>query len=196
MAAPVSVAPSGFGEVARDHLPWLYSLGRRLAGDAAEDLVQECLLKAFRGYDGLRDREALSGWLRQILVNCVRDHYRHEHSGIDEEPSDDLERYSLYRTIAEVDPLPYSDTLHLDFLRSFGIEDVWEVLEQLSPRYRIPLVLVHMEGYSTREVAGMLEVPLGTLLSQLHRGRKLFERELWTYARDRDLLRVAEGGRP
>lgn len=187
-----------FGQVARPHLPWLYSLARRMVGDAdaAEDLVQKALVKAFRGYANLRDLEALPAWLKQILLNCCRDHLRSEARAPDEESIDDLEGYSLYRTLAVEDPLPYSDSLHLDFLSSFGIEDVWAVLARLEPLYRIPLVLVHMEGYSTKETAALLEVPLGTLLSRLHRGRKRFERELWDYAEERDLLRAAQGERP
>jgi RNA polymerase sigma-70 factor, ECF subfamily len=57
--------------------------------------------------------------------------------------------------------------------------------------YRIPLVLVYMEGYLAKEVAGMLDAPLGTVLARLHRGRKLFERQLWDYAEENGLLREA-----
>lgn len=186
------VRPS-FGEAARPHLPWLYSLARRLVGDAAEDLVQKCLMKAFDGYADLRDVQAMPAWLKQILVNCCRDHLRREARFPDEQSIDDLEGYSLYRTLAVEDPLPYSDSLHLDFLSFFGIEDVWAVLERLDPMYRVPLVLVHMEGYTTQEVADALDVPQGTLLSRLHRGRKRFERELWEYAEEHGLLRSGQG---
>jgi RNA polymerase sigma-70 factor (ECF subfamily) len=64
------------------------------------------------------------------------------------------------------------------------------VLAALPDLYRAPLVLVHMEGYHVKEVASMLGTPLGTMLARLHRGRKLFERELWTYAEDHGLLRA------
>jgi RNA polymerase sigma-70 factor (ECF subfamily) len=65
------------------------------------------------------------------------------------------------------------------------------VLLRLPARYRIPLVLVYMDGYLAKEVAGMLDVPLGTVLAQLHRGRKLFEKHLWDYAASFGLLREA-----
>lgn len=192
---PESTGRAGFGEAAEPHLPWLYSLARRLVGDTdtAEDLVQQCLLKAFRAYGDLEDIQAMPAWLKTILVNCCRDHFRAEGRGPQEEPVDDLTGYSLYRTLAVEDPLPYSDSLHLDFLSSFEIEDVWAVLERLDPKYRVPLVLVHMEGYPTKEVAGMLDAPQNTVLSWLHRGRKMFERELWDYAEERGLLRDLEG---
>jgi RNA polymerase sigma-70 factor, ECF subfamily len=187
-----------FGEVARPHLPWLYSLARRLVGDedTAEDLVQRALMKAFGAFDDLRDVDAAPAWLKQILVNCCRDHLRHVARAADEESLDDLDGYSLYRTLAVEDPLPYSDTLHLDFLSSFTTDDVWAVLERVPHHHRIPLVLVHMEGYKTNEVAEMLGLPRNTVLSHLHRGRKRFERELWDYAEERDLLRDREGAAP
>jgi RNA polymerase sigma-70 factor, ECF subfamily len=183
----------GFGAVAREQLPWLYALARRLVGDQAEDAVQECLLKAYRGFPKLRDRQAAPAWFRQILLNCVRDRYRREASLPTEEPTDPLPDHSLYRRIADEDPWPYSDTLHLDFLRCFGEDDVWRVLDRVKPLYRVPLVLVHIEGISTRQVARMFGVPQNTVLSWLHRGRKQFEAELWDYATEHDLLAEAEG---
>lgn len=102
---------------------------------------------------------------------------------------DDVEEFSLYRKIAHEDPFPYSDSLHLDFLHRFGKEDVNEVLLLLPQMYRVPLVLVHMNGYSTKEVAKLLGVPLGTVLARLHRGRKLFEKTMWDYAELNGLLK-------
>jgi len=100
-----------------------------------------------------------------------------------------MEEFSLFRKIADEDPFPYSDSLHLDFLEQFGSEDVRAVLARLPDLYRIPLVLVYVDGFATKEVARMLETPLGTVLARLHRGRKLFERELWEYAEQAGLLR-------
>ena len=59
--------------------------------------------------------------------------------------------------------------------------------------YRVPLVLVHMDGFSTKEVARVVDAPLGTVLARLHRGRKLFEKRMWDYAEANDLLK--EGAR-
>lgn len=184
-----------FRVVAREQLPWLYPLARRLVGDRAEDVVQECMVKAFRGYDDLRDTRAAPAWFRQILLNTVRDLYRRDARLPTDVPLDEVPEYSLYRQIAERDPWPYSDTVHLDFLHSFGEDDVWHVLDRVKPLYRVPLVLVHLEGFSTRDVARMFGVAQGTVLSWLHRGRKLFERELWDYAEEHGLLTSPEGAR-
>lgn len=179
-----------FADLARQQLPRLFSLARHLVDEDAEDLVQECLLKAHRGYAGLRDPSAAPAWLTTIMVNCARDRWRRQQRHVRETPLGDVEDFSLYRTIAEEDPFPYSDCLHLDFLCRFGPEDVWAVLRGMPLRYRAPLVLVHMQDLPTRHVAELLGVPLGTLLARLHRGRKLFERDLWRYARQHDLLKA------
>lgn len=178
-----------FKELVRPHLKGLYGLASELDSQRAEDLVQECLVKAYRGFDQLRDREAVGGWLRRILVNVARDSARRASRRAVEVPLDPAdEGFSLYRKIADEDPLPYSDSLHLDFLSCFTVPDVWAVLDRLPAHYRTPLVLVHMYGVPTGEVATALDVPQNTLLSQLHRGRKRFEQELWDYAQQHDLL--------
>lgn len=178
-----------FQQLAREQLPWLYALARRLAGSRAEDVVQDCLVKAYKNYDRLRDVEAAPAWFRTILLNVVRDRYRRESSGLDETSIEDVSDYSLYRKIADEDPWPYSDTVHVDFLHSFAEEDVWAVLDRLGPKYRIPLVLVHMEGMAVEDVTRMLGARKNTVLSWLHRGRKHFERELWEYAFENGLLK-------
>lgn len=177
-----------FEAMALVQLPRLYSLARRLSGEGAEDLVQECLMRAYRSFDSLSAPEASGRWLQTILVNTFRDGLRRDARRVEEVPVDDIDDFSLYRTIADEDPLPYSDSLHLDFLLSFGREDVHEVLKRMPEIYRVPLVLRYIHGFATKEVARMLHAPLGTALARLHRGRKLFERELWRYAQEVDLL--------
>jgi RNA polymerase sigma-70 factor, ECF subfamily len=181
-----------FEAMALDQLPRLYSLARRLVGEGAEDLVQECLMRAYRSFESLSAPEASGRWLQAILVNTFRDGLRRDARRIEEVPVDDIDDFSLYRTIADEDPLPYSDSLHLDFLLSFGREDVYEVLKRMPEIYRVPLVLRYIHGFATKEVARMLNAPLGTVLARLHRGRKLFERELWVYAQEADLIRGSE----
>ena len=191
VAVPENVLaqPRPFTAVAREHLPRLYSLARRLVADDAEDLVQECLIKACRAYATVRDHQAIEAWLNRILANCARDRFRQQQRRPQETLVDPVDEFSLYRTVASEDPFPYSDSLHVDFLCRFGTEDVWSVLATMAEADRVPLVLVHMEGWPTAEVADFLGVPLGTLLSRLHRARKRFERGLWQYAVANDLLK-------
>jgi RNA polymerase sigma-70 factor (ECF subfamily) len=186
--AQAGVGPS-FRTLAREHLPRLLSLARRMVGEDAEDAVQDCLLKAFQKFDQLDDPQAAPAWLTSILVNCCRDRGRARARRPEEVDFDEVEEFSLFRTIAYEDPYPYSDSLHLDFLGEFDRDDVRTVLMRMPELYRAPVVLVYMDGYLAREVADMLGAPLGTVLARLHRGRKLFEKEMWTYAQETGLLR-------
>ena len=185
-AAVVSDRPP-FAEVARDHLDRLYGFCVRLADDPAdaEDLLQETLIRAMRGYADLRDPSRAKGWLFAIATNTWRDMARSRNREVATTPIeafDDESDFSLFQTIAIEDPLPYSDELHLDFLRLFRDEDVRQVFGSINPVFRLPLILTVVHGFSCKEAAVMLKVPLGTLLSRLHRGRKQLERGLWDYA--------------
>lgn len=134
-------------QLARDEMRGLYALARRLVGAEAEDLVQETLLRACRSLSTLRDRNAGCKWLRVILTNVWRDQVRKATREPAEVPMDE---FSLYRTLVEEDPYPYSDTLHLDFLGAFSEDDLHEVLHRIPQLYRAPLVLRYVEDFPTK----------------------------------------------
>ncbi|NUT92794.1 MAG: hypothetical protein HOY78_12305 [Saccharothrix sp.] len=92
-----------FERLARAELPGLHALARRLCRDQAEDLVQECLLRAFRAFGSLRDQDAGGGWLRAILTNVWRDRVRSDQRSPRETPIGDMEDFSLYRTLIDED---------------------------------------------------------------------------------------------
>jgi RNA polymerase sigma-70 factor (ECF subfamily) len=191
-----------FADVARAHLDRLYGFCLHLAGHPsdAEDLVQETLLRAMRSYDGLREPSRAKGWLFAIATNAWRDQVRARGREIRTVPIDALDadgdEFSLFQTIAIEDPFPYSDELHLDFLRLFHDEDVAAVFGSITPTFRLPLILTVVHGFSCKEAAGVLEIPLGTLLSRLHRGRKQLERGLWDYAVANGLVTTTDEDRP
>jgi RNA polymerase sigma-70 factor (ECF subfamily) len=178
-----------FRALAREQLSRLYSIARRLVGGDAEDAVGlpaqgvPAVRAAARcgGGPGLAD-----GHPGQLLPGPGAGQRKAAGGGRPRRGR----AVSLYRKIAYEDPLPYSDSLHLDFLAEFG-PDVRAVLLRLPELYRIPLVLVYMDGYLAREAAGMLDAPLGTMLARLHPGHKLFEKQLWDYAETSGLLREA-----
>lgn len=177
-----------FADVARDHLDRLYGFCVRLTSNPsdAEDLVQETLIRAMRAYGELRDPSRAKGWLFAIATNARRDLFRAQGRRVLTVPLDavdpDGDEFSLFETIAIEDPFPYSDELHLDFLRLFRDDDVRAVFGSMTPAFRLPLILTAVHGFSCKEAAGILDIPLGTLLSRLHRGRKQLERGLWDYA--------------
>jgi RNA polymerase sigma-70 factor (ECF subfamily) len=181
-----------FQELVRRELPGLYSLARRLVRDGAEDLVQEALLQGYRAFGSLKEEAAAGRWLKTILVNVFRDHLRKRTRSVEELAAGDFKDFSLYRTLIEEDPLPYSDSLHTDFLDAFGREELREVLMRMPEIYRAPLVLRYMDGFATKEIARLLDAPLGTILARLHRGRKLFERTMWAYAEETKLLEMGD----
>ena len=191
-----------FAEIARAHLDRLYGFCVRLTSDPsdAEDLVQETLLRAMRAYGGLREPSRAKGWLFTIATNAWRDLARARGREVVTIPLNALDpdgdEFSLFQTIAIEDPFPYSDELHLDFLRLFRDDDIRAVFGSITPVFRMPLILTVVHGFSCKEAAAILEVPLGTLLSRLHRGRKQLERGLWDYAVSNGLVTTTDEERP
>ena len=186
-----------FADLVRTHADALYGYCRHLSRTEAdaEDLLQETLLSAMKAHARLRDPGRARAWLFSIATNASRDRHRAQSrrpTTVSLEASRDEDGFSLFETIAVEDPFPYSDELHLDFLRVFTDEDLRSVFETISPVHRLPLILTTVHGFSCKEAAAILDVPLGTLLSRLHRGRKQLERGLWDYAVGRGLVRESD----
>ncbi|MGH2500408.1 MAG: RNA polymerase sigma factor [Candidatus Limnocylindria bacterium] len=194
----VSMAPAkhvAFATLVEPHLDHLYAVALRLTADrsAAEDVVQDALLRAYRALDQLREPERARFWLTKILYSACRDRYRKEASH-ERDVSLDDERFDLFDKLVEEDPFPYSDRLHLDFLELFDDERLIEALRKMHPANRTALVLAYVSGYKVREIAELTGTTVGTVLARLHRGRRQLERALWDYAKERGLLQ--EGMRP
>ncbi len=186
-----------FADVAREQLDGLYGYCVRLTDHRteAEDLLQDTLLRAMRAYPKLRDENSVKGWLFAIATNGWRDLCRARGRTVPtvsldmSDPDDD---FSLFATLAIEDPFPYSDELHLDFLRLFRDDDVQKVFARINPVFRAPLILTTIHGFSCKEAAAILDVPLGTILSRLHRGRKQLEHGMWDYAVKHRLVEVSD----
>lgn len=186
---------AGFERLVLPHVGYLYRLAVRLTGRTAdaEDLVQETCIRALRGLEGLREESRVRGWLSQILSRLVIDRARRDSPEIAMGDLDALDRFSLYDLVADEDPFPYSNRLHEDFLAQFQTEEVRAALLALPEAFRVPLVLVYTEDLSYAELAEALGCPIGTVMSRLHRGRKLLERQLWEFAKKRGLIRTWPG---
>ena len=183
-----------FEDVVRLHLDYLYSLAVRLCGNraVAEDLVQDTLLRAFRGFGRLRNRERPRLWLTRILTSAHYDRFRSEHQAKETVSLDDEKHFDLFDRITEEDPFPYSDRVHLDFLDLFDDTKIIEVLRGLHPAHRVALILAYVYGYKAREIAAITRTSVGTVLARLFRARKQLERGLWEYAQSRNLIARTE----
>jgi RNA polymerase sigma-70 factor (ECF subfamily) len=203
-APPGTDAPDTSGEdrgaarpfegLALPHLPALYRLAVRLTDrpQDAEDLVQDTYIRALRAFPSLRDPTRIRPWLTQILTRLVIDRQRTPDRELAVGNLAELDRFSLYDLVWDEDPLPYSDHLHRDFLAQFPDDDVRQALLALPEVYRVPLVLLHVEDLSYRELAGILGCPVGTVMSRLHRARKILERDLWECAKRRGFVKGEE----
>lgn len=189
MAEAAAARRLQFDQVVRPHLDYLYAVAVRLCGDrsTAEDVVQDALLRAYRGFARLRNRERPRLWLTRVLTSSFYDRLRarrpDESAGLHVD-----EEFDLFDKITEEDPFPYSDRVHLDFLDLFDDVKVIEVLQRLYPPHRIALILAYVYGFTAREIGAITNKPVGTVLAWLHRGRKQLERELWEYAVTRNLV--------
>ncbi|HUG55485.1 MAG TPA: RNA polymerase sigma factor [Candidatus Limnocylindrales bacterium] len=185
-----ATAHADFADLVGPHLDHVYGLALRLSGDrsAAEDIVQDALVRAYKGMSQLRDRGRVRFWLTKVVYSAWHDRHRKE-ADHERDISLDDARFSLFDRLVEEDPFPYSDRLHLDFLELFDSDRICEALGKIHPAHRTALVLAYVYGYKAREIAELTGTTTGTVLARLHRGRKQLERALWDYATERGLLR-------
>jgi RNA polymerase sigma-70 factor, ECF subfamily len=186
-----------FADLIDPHLDALYGYCVSLSEQPhdADDLLQETLVRGLRAQDGLRQQERVRSWLFTIATNTWRDRHRargREVATVPLDASQGEDHFSLFETLAIEDPFPHSDELHLDFLRLFRSKDVKSIFASITPVHRLPLILTTVHGFSCKEAAAILDIPLGTLLSRLHRGRRQLERGLWDYAVRNRLVKVAD----
>jgi RNA polymerase sigma-70 factor, ECF subfamily len=169
-------------------LPGLYSAAFRLTRNAAdaEDLVQETFLRAYRGFHQFQPGTNLKAWLYRILTNTFINSYRKKQREPQTDSLDETEDWYLYSRMAERGTEPSAET---SVIESLPDEDVQEALSSLPDQFRIAVLLADVEGFSYKEIAEITEVPIGTVMSRLHRGRKALEKRLWDVVRERGLVK-------
>jgi RNA polymerase sigma-70 factor (ECF subfamily) len=169
-------ARAPFEEEALGHADQLYRIALRLSGSSqqAEELVQETYLRALRAWESYRPGTNLAAWLATILRNVYLDEARRQSRRPAIEPLDDQSEYVLYdRLAAGGSPQPLDVVLN----RLSG-EAILEALEELPENFREVVVLVDVGDFSYQDAADILDVPIGTVMSRLHRGRRLLKRAL------------------
>jgi RNA polymerase sigma-70 factor (ECF subfamily) len=168
----------------------LYSAAMRMARNPAdaEDLVQETFLKAYRAYDTFQEGTNLKAWLYRILTNTYINKYRKESRRPSEVDLGDVEDLYLYRRLGSEDTAEASRTTEDRVLDGLVESDIKTAVEELPENFRIPVLLADLEGFSYKEIAEILDIPIGTVMSRLHRGRKAMQKRLWEFASQRGLV--------
>jgi RNA polymerase sigma-70 factor (ECF subfamily) len=169
-------------------LSGMYSAAYRLTRNAAdaEDLVQETFLRAYRGFHQFQQGTNLKAWLYRILMNTFINSYRKRQREPQTVSDEEIADWYLYSKMAESGLEPSAET---SVIESLPDEEVQEALSSLPEQFRIAVLLADVEGFSYKEIAEITDVPIGTVMSRLHRGRKALEKRLWNVVRERGLVR-------
>ena len=175
---------ANFERDAMQYAPQLYSAALRMTRNPAdaEDVVQETFLKAYRAYDSYTEGTNLKAWLYRILTNTYINKYRKAQRRPSEVELGELQDLYLYKRLGESSGA--SQSAEADMLDEFVDTDVIEALESLPETFRFPVLLARVDGFWDKEIAEMLDIPIGTVMSRLHRGRKALQKKLWDVAQE------------
>ena len=162
----------------------LYSAALRMTRNPAdaEDLVQETYLKAYRGFGGFTQGTNLKAWLYRILTNTYINIYRAKQRRPDETALDEVEDLYLYRRLGGLEAAQVSRSAEDELMDWFTEDEVKGAVEDLPEQFRMAVLLADVEGFSYKEIAEILDIPIGTVMSRLHRGRKALQKGLFDYA--------------
>ena len=175
----------------RDALPFLdamYSAALRMTKnpESAEDLVQETFAKAFSSFHQFTEGTNLRAWLYRILTTTFINIYRKEQR----QPliSDgELEEWQLAEAATHTSD--QGKSAEIEALEQLPDSDIKNALQAMPEEFRLAVYFVDVEGFSYKEVAEILNIPTGTVMSRLHRGRKLLRESLAEYARELGYLK-------
>jgi len=190
--APKPVSSWDFDSQVMPFVDSLYNTAYRMTRSAedAEDLVQETYFKAYKYYDKFEEGTNLKAWLFKILKNTFINNYRKRK--LEPRSVDFAEIEDSFERIVRRDSNEQPSDPEADFFSGVLDEDVKRALESLPYDYRMVVILADLEDFSYKEIAEILDCPVGTVMSRLYRGRKLLEKALLKYARKHGYIRGAE----
>lgn len=187
MTSSPSVKSALFEEQAMEHIDKLYAHAMRKTGNSADanDLVQETYLKAFAAFDQYEQGTNIKAWLHRILENTYINQYRKKQNQPFYSPLEELEDWQLGE--AESRTAISSRSAEAEAIDHLPASAVKDALQSIPEDFRAAVYLVDVEGYSYQEVAEIMDTPTGTVMSRLHRGRKLLREQLVDYAREQGI---------
>ena len=169
----------------------LYSAALRYTRNPAdaEDLVQESVAKAYRSFHQYQPGTNLRAWLYRVLHTTYISMYRKAQRRPQEALKDEVDDYSFYDEIARSG----GRSAELEVLESLTSDEVRTALAELPETFRMAVYLADVEGFAYKEIAEIMDTPVGTVMSRLHRGRKALHKALAEYARTRGLIEAEDG---
>lgn len=185
------MAQDPFETEALTFLDALYRTALRMTRSEAdaEDLVQETYIRAFRFRDQFTPGTNLKAWLFRILTNTFINSYRRRRSQPEFTELEDVDEFSLYKRMSDLRASSSSGDPETEFLNGLVDSEVKDALVELPEKFR-QVVLLDVEGFSYKEIAEMLDIPIGTVMSRLHRGRKFLQKRLYDLAQQRGIAAV------
>ena len=196
---PAPLGPDEFQALLVDVLPTTYGYALRLTRNRpdAEDLVQDTALRAFRAMHQFETGTNFKAWIFRILTRCFWANHRRRQRRPNTVDFDDTPDLYLYARSAE-HGLPWQgEDPARTLIDRLGTERVSEAIGQLPEEYGVVCTLYFMEDFAYHEIADVLEVPVGTVRSRLHRGRKMLQKALWRLAEESGIVTEStqrEGG--
>lgn len=175
-----------FEREALPHTDLLYNYALRMTNNTADadDLLQETFLKAYRFWDKYETGTNIRAWLFRIMKNSYINRYRKEIKTPTTVDYDEVEDF--YTSVK--DRASESNDLQENLYRNLLDDDVAAAVSELPEDFRTVVLLCDIEGLSYEEIAEFVDIPLGTVRSRLHRGRKLLREKLLRYAQKRGYI--------
>jgi RNA polymerase sigma-70 factor (ECF subfamily) len=179
-----------FADQAMEHMSSLYSAALRMTRNPAdaEDLLQETYLKAYRSFATFQEGTNLKAWLYRILTNTYINIYRAKKRRPEQTDVEDVEDLYLYHRLGGLEAAAAGRSAEEEVLDRFTDDEVKSALESLPDNFRMAVLLADVEGFSYKEIADIMDVPIGTVMSRLHRGRRALQKSLFEFGRERRLV--------
>jgi RNA polymerase sigma-70 factor (ECF subfamily) len=178
-----------FEQQALPFIDQLYGAAMRMTRNPADaqDLVQETFVKAFGAFRSFQQGTNLKAWLYRILTNTYINTYRKKQRDPYKASTDDLEEWQLGEAQSTTSASRTSRSAEAEAIDHLPDSTVKDALQSISEDFRLAVYLADVEGFSYQEIADIMHTPVGTVMSRLHRGRRLLRERLTEYAQERGI---------